>query len=178
MEGIDSINSSLYFQAASFAAANAQSVKKDEKINKTKKTHFSSAIEKAQAENELIQEGFPLELAQMSLDEAVVFLKDEADIAAENVKKHQTQEMFIIYRRKVSQFLRYLEKNNFEIATIKRRGRDRKTGLEKDPYKQIVIINQKLEDIAEWLLHDHKRVFNMLAKVDEIQGLLVDLIAG
>ena len=103
---------------------------------------------------------------------------------AENIRafrkeRRLTQEQFADYRKKVSRFLRYLERNNFEIEYIKR-PKIKKNGqfVERDPYKQVVVINQKLEQIAEWLLSSHKDALTLLAKVDEIQGLMVDLMAS
>ena len=171
MAGVDSITSNLYFQAANMTAA-AQA-------SKAKRSAFSSAMQKAQVMHELEQEGFPPELADKSVEDAVIFLKDEADIAADRLKETQTQEQFADYRKKVSRFLRYLERNNFEIEYIKR-PKIKKNGqfVERDPYKQVVVINQKLEQIAEWLLSSHKDALTLLAKVDEIQGLMVDLMAS
>ncbi len=180
MAGVDSITSNLYFQAASMTAASqASKAKKEEETQKTKRSSFSSAMEKAQVLHQLEQEGFPPELADKSIEEAVIFLKDEADMAADRLKETQTQEQFVDYRKKVSRFLRYLERNNFEIEYIKR-PKIKKNGqfVERDPYKQVVIINQKLEQIAEWLLSSHRDALTLLAKVDEIQGLMVDLMAS
>ena len=39
------------------------------------------------------------------------------------------------------------------------------------------MINAKLDEMAQWLLHTHSDTLQMLAKIDEINGLLVDLMA-
>ena len=77
MAGVDSITSNLYFQAASMTAASqASKAKKEEETQKTKRSSFSSAMEKAQVLHQLEHEGFPPELADKSIEEAVIFLKD------------------------------------------------------------------------------------------------------
>jgi len=101
MEGVDALNSGLYFNAAQAAASEAaRQAQEKKKSEKTKKTAFSSAFEKAQAEHQLISEGLPPEIAGMSAEEAVVFLKDAADIAAEKLKSSQLPENFADYRKK------------------------------------------------------------------------------
>ena len=169
---------SLYFQAA--AGLLAPKPKKEEKPTKASKTTrlpFSSAIEKARQEFELQKDGFPVEIAGMGIEEAAVYLKDQADVAADRLKEHQTPDEFASYRKKVSQFLRYLEKNNFTVEKKDRRGFTRR-GKPLDPRVKIAVINQKLDEMARWLLSSHKEAFALLARVEEIRGLLVDLLAS
>ena len=68
-------------------------------------------------------------------------------------------------------------KYNFEVEDRTRTGRA-KNGRKYAPHKQIVIINQKLDEMAQWLMSSQKDTLQMLARVDEIRGLLVDLIAS
>ncbi|MBR6078941.1 MAG: YaaR family protein [Treponema sp.] len=175
MEGVDALNSGLYFNAAQ-ATANeaARQAQKKNKTEKPKKSIFSSAFEKAQAEHQLISEGLPPEIAGMSMEEAVVYLKDAADIAAEKLKSSQMPDVFADYRKKVSQFMKYIVKNNFNVV---HHTRAPKRGRKMAPQTQIVIINQKLDEMAQWLLHSHAETLQMLAKIEEVNGLLVDLMA-
>ena len=168
----------LYFQAAS--ALLAPKTKKEEKptkSDKAKRLSFSSAIEKAKQEFELQKEGFPVEIAGMDSEEAAVYLKDQADVAADRLKEHQTPDEFASYRKKVSQFLRYIEKNNFTVEKKDRRGFSRR-GKALDPRVKVAVINEKLDQMARWLLSSHKEAFSLLARVEEIRGLLVDLLAS
>lgn len=171
----------LYFSAvnsiASRRAAEAQKNEKAQKTDKPKRTLFSSAMEKARVEFALEKDGFPREIAGLDMEEAAVYLKDQADMAADRLKEHQTPEEFASYRKKVSQFLRYLAKNNFEVKKRERRGLTKK-GKPLDPQFKITIISQKLDEMAHWLLHSHKEAFALLARVNEISGLLVDLMAS
>lgn len=182
MEGLDALNgtSNLYFTAASQAAnAQASQAHKSQKKEGVKKSAFSSVMEQAQAESALVQEGLPAEIAGMSIEEAFIFLKDEADIAADQLRQKQMPENFAIYRKKVAHFLRFLEKNNFEVEKHLRPNlRRRKTGKPMDPRIQVQIINNDLDFIARQMLFDQKDTIKMLTKVNEIQGLLVDLMAN
>lgn len=180
MEGIDPLNQGLFFAASQAASAQnsfqANQSKRKEKASAARRSAFSSALDKAQEEKTLLEEGLPLEIAGMSEEEAVIFLKDAADIAGDKLRSEMSPQNFADYRQKVSQFMRYIVKNNFSVSTHKRRGLNRK-GKPFAPQMQIKIINQKLDEMAEWLLSSHRDNLKLLAKVDEINGMLVDLMA-
>lgn len=178
---VEGASAGLYFSAAaSIASAQAQKARREENAQKTDRTRrrsFSSAMEKAQEELRLKKDGFPAEIAGMDIEDAAIYLKDQADMAADLLKERQTPEEFAAYRKKVSQFLRYLAKNNFEVKKRERHGFTRK-GKPLDPQFKITVINQKLDEMAKWLLSSHREAFAMLARVDEISGMLVDLMAS
>lgn len=169
---------SLYFSASQAAAVNMASsqTKKNEKSGKVKGKMFSSAFEKAREENLLVQEGLPPEIAGMDTEEAAIYLKDEADIAADRLKENQLPENFNAYKKKVSQFLRFLSKNNYNVYK-QDRIKTRRTLKKPNPHTQVQIINQKLDEMAMWLLSSHKDTFKILSRVEEIQGLIIDLMA-
>ena len=133
-------------------------------------------MERTQEEYKLKQEGLPPEIAGMAPEQAAVFLKDAADIAAEKLKSSQLPENFADYRKKVSQFLKYIVKTNYTVYQQKHTGSTRK-GRKFEPHTQIQMVNKKLEELAQWMIHEHSDTLQMLAKLDEINGLLVDLMA-
>lgn len=167
--------------AGSMAAAGTQAAKaqKDEEAKKARgaKGSFLGAIERAQEEITLQKEGFPKEIAGLDTEDAAVYLKDRADMAADVLKEHQTPKEFEEYRRCVSQFLRYIVKNNFAVHRRDRRGYTRR-GRELEPQYKITIINQKLDEMAKWILSSHKDALSLLARVDEIKGLIIDIMAS
>lgn len=184
MAGIESINGqSLYFAAAQAAAR--QKTKESEEKKKSssvKKSVFSSSLEKTQEEHSLASDGLPIELAGMSMEDAVVFLKDEVDIAGDNLAASPDLEQIENYRKKLGNFLKYVSRNNYEVLTYTRKykGRpllDRKTG-KPAYYVQIQVINEKLAQLTEDLVYNHRKNINILARVEEINGLIVDLMAS
>ena len=175
MDGVDSVSSGLYFNATQLAAAeNARKANKKEKSTEVKKSAFATVFEKSRIEHQLQMEGFPVEIAGMEVEEAARFLKDAADLAADKLKECQMPENFADYRKKVSLFMRYVVKNNF---TIEQHARAPRKGRKVQPQTQVVVINQKLDELARWLLTGHSETLLMLKKIDEISGLLVDLMA-
>lgn len=181
MESFDvtNSNSSLYYNSASLAAAQAKAngAEKSEKKEKIKKGSFSSAMERGKMEASLLQEGFPMEIAGMDVEEALIYLKDQADMAADILRENQMPQYFADYRKKVSQFLRYLVKNNYEVNLYQKKGLNRK-GRPFDPRVQVRIINEELDNIGKMFLQQHIEPFVMLSKIDEIKGMIVDLMAA
>lgn len=175
MDPINLLNSSsLYFNAAQSAASEARRKEKASSI----KTSFGKILEasKDSEKSFLIEQGLPLEIAGLSLEDAVVFLKDAVDLAGDELVEKMTSESFIKYKTKVKQFVSYIVKNNFKIEEHKRFGFNRK-GKKRDPAVQIQVINQKLDNLAADLLYNHLDKLKILAKVGEINGLIVDLYA-
>lgn len=178
---VDGINSSgLYFQAAqSVASQQAAKAQKDEKTQKPqKKSLFASLFEKSQAQVQYTQDGFPIEIAEMETEEAAVWLRDQADSAADVLKDHQTPDVFADYRKKVSLFLKFVVKNNLELKKKNRR----RGASTRDPYIQVNVINAKLDEMARWLINPandiHRKTLGMLERINELKGLLVDLFAS
>lgn len=167
--------------AGSMAAAGTQAAKaqKEDAARRARgeKGSFMGAIERAREEISLQQGGFPKEIAGLDTEEAAVYLKDRADMAADVLKEHQTPKEFEEYRKCVSQFLRYIVKNNFAVHRRDRRGYT-KRGRELTPQYKITIINEKLDEMAKWILSSHKDTLGLLARVEEIRGLIIDIMAS
>ena len=83
MNTVDPLNQSLYFTAVSSAAGEAaREAKKKEKSGAQQKAGiFSAMLKKNEIANELASAGLPAEIAGMSAEDAVVFLKDRVTIA-------------------------------------------------------------------------------------------------
>jgi len=184
MAGVEGISGqSLYFAAAQAAAKQqAKETEKQSKSSAVKKSSFSSSLEKAQEEYDLAKDDLPLELAGKSIEDAIVFLKDELDIAGDNLASSPDMEQIQNYRKKLGNFMKYVSRNNYEVLTYARRrkGRpllDKKTG-KPAYYVQIQVINEKLAQLTNDLLYNHRKNLNVLARVEEINGLIVDLMAA
>lgn len=177
--GVEGLNSNLYFaqvQTLAVQNAQAQSKEKTEKADKSKKKMFANAFEKSRREMELVREGFPAEIAEMDVEEAAIYLRDAADIAADVLREHQTPAEYADYRKKITQFMKFVVKNSYDIR--KKDGIGRRRG---DPKVKIVVINEKLDEMARYIMspmnESHRKALRLLADIDEIRGLLVDLMA-
>lgn len=183
MSGLEAVNSqSLYFAATQEAARQkARESARSSKTAQTKRNSFANSLQKKQEEYALANEGLPVELAGMELEEAVVFLKDQLDIAGDLLAATPDMTQIQNYRQKLGNFIKYISRNNYEVLIYKRKKRglpliDKKTG--KPAYfVQIQVINEKLAQLTSDLVYNHSKNLNILAKVEELNGLIVDLLA-
>ena len=185
MNGIDSLNAAFSFTQAQTVSQKTKE-KENLKTEKSKKSAFTSLLEKTQEAENLVSQGLPSELAGLSVEESVIYLKDAVDMAADALSEEMNAANFAKFRKSVSQFLKFVQKNSFEVAKIKRLRREvRVKGLspfveekrERDPYFQIRVVDQKLEELAAMVLQNHQDKLQMMSKVDEIKGLLVDFFS-
>ena len=182
MAEIQSVNTQLSSQSLYFAATQAasqqvaQQAKKARETPKKEKSAFANNLSRHQKTAQLISEGLPVELAGMSEEEAIVFLKDAMDLAGDELKTRQNLEAMEKYRKKVSQFMKYIVKINYNFITTREQKKLR-SGRVIKPMYQIQIIDQKLNQLASEMLILHGANLNLLAKVEEINGMIIDLLA-
>jgi uncharacterized protein len=176
MSSIEQIDSSLYFSAvSSVAGETAKKAKKKERTEGNARTNiFTAALKKNEEFNELAAAGLPSEIAEMTMEDAVVFLKDRVTMAGDELVEKMSSEVFAKYRQAVSQLMKFVIKYSFELEQHKRLP-DRRTHREKAPFVNIEIINSKLDLIASEILANQADKLKLLKRVEEIQGLIVDI---
>ena len=111
MAGIDPLSNSLFLSAN---LNKAQEVKKQKEKSEIKKKRniFSSMVEKNQEIENLTSQGLPAEIAGLSTEESIIFLKDNIDICAEQLENDFSAENFTKFRKSISQFMKFITKNN------------------------------------------------------------------
>ncbi len=77
------------------------------------------------------------------------------------------QDNLRIYKRDVQAFLHFVTKQSYKIKEIFGRRVD---------YKIVDTINEKLEDISKDIIIREIPRMTLLAKIDEIRGLIIDLV--
>jgi uncharacterized protein YaaR (DUF327 family) len=95
---------------------------------------------------------------------------DNVHIQGERLKKKPGFETIAEYKKAVRRFLKLISDACYELeekVSIRRETENRKT--------QIRIIDEKLEKLAAQIMHSQKSEFEILGRVDEIYGLLIDL---
>ena len=197
MAEIDSLGTNYYYSGVQNASNEAikRNTKKEE-IKKAggKKVSFAKLMQGEEAEeSQFVTEGLnlPPEVAAMSIDEAAVFLADAVSMAGNDFSEEQTQENLERFKNSVRQFISFVVANNFEVSKRpnpkKRRSQPSRLFFFSDytvpkttrPDKiSIEIINQKLDALARETLSNQSGNLNLLAQVNEIKGLIVDLMSS
>ena len=198
MAEIDSLGPNYYYSGVQNATNEAikRNTKKEEvrKGSSTRKLDFGKLLKGEEIEQpQFIAEGLPPEVKAMSIDEAAVFLADAVGTAGNDFSENQTQENLEKFKTAVSQFIRFVVVNNYEVTIKQRRARPGKAGQpsrlfvfsdysvppqKKNPRYSVEIINQKLDALARETLSNQADNLKILAQVNEIKGLIVDLMSS
>lgn len=191
MAEIDSIGNNFYY--AGVQNASSETIKKNQKkddVKSANKTRFSELLKTSdEPEQDFITKGLPPEIAKMSFDEAAIYLKDAVDLAGNDLSENLTDENINNFKNAVSQFISFIVSNNYEVSRQKKKrpqfvspvnyfANYNTTPRIKDPKVQINIINQKLSELARETMRSQMNNLKILAQVDEIKGLIVDLMSS
>lgn len=119
-------------------------------------------------------------------EEAVNFLMDEVRGAGDALRDRPFPEEIIRYKQAVRNFMHYVLENAFALEEEAGTPNFLKTGykgprgtpeaMNQKRHIKIQVIDKKLEDLAAMLLSSQRQQLNLAARLEEIQGLLVDLL--
>lgn len=186
MSEINSLNSATYYAGVQNASSEVSRENKKEKINKSSRLKFTDLIKSAEeSESSMTLKGFPPEIKNMSVEEAAIFLKDQVDLSGNDLCMNSTQKNIDDFKEKVQQFIRFVVLNNYEIKKKTRRGFSspmnafsnyNTTKRVKDPRTIVVTLNESLDQLARGMLIGQKNNLKLLQQVNQIKGLIVDLM--
>ncbi len=143
--------------------------KKAGKKEKAQRKTFSQMVESA-AEGEKAEED---DLDQRDSRQGVRELLDGVFASGEALKKVPTMETIKDYRQKVKDFLKYVVQKSVRVeetlsgANILKRKR----------FTLVRVIDEKLDALAASVLAAQKEQISILAQIDQINGMLVDLVS-
>ena len=120
MSEINSVGSSFYFSSLQQANIKAEKNDKKEKVS-SKKIKFSDILKKNENLSDFELQGFPPEIADLSIEDAALYLKDQVDIIGDKFAESQNSETVMEFKNAVQQFVRFVVINNFEVSVQSRR---------------------------------------------------------
>ncbi|MCR4789977.1 MAG: YaaR family protein [Treponemataceae bacterium] len=177
------LNDSLFYNAAlESAKLEAKKKQADLKSRETKgpgaTKSFNQFFEESKEKLELNTD-IP-EIQGMDFEQAEQFLIDEVYSKGDLLKKSPLTENFIKYKKAVQNFLKFVESQCYELeetkgAPLKVKGKVRSITKQKK-YTLVKLVNEKLESLASDILYNQRDQIKMIAKVDQITGLLVDVL--
>lgn len=186
MSEIDPLGNSTYL--AGIQSQINQRVK-DNKSEKTasRKTKFSDLLKEKSVDDAVEINGLPPELSKLSFDDAIVALKDAVDEAGNNLSENISDANIAKFKKSVRQFLNFVVNNNYDISKRKKRryhtplnyfssyNNDMNRSLA-NPEEIVNVVNEKLDALAKGMLMDQADNLKILKQVNEIKGLIVDLM--
>ncbi|MEL3905841.1 MAG: DUF327 family protein [Treponema sp.] len=145
--------------------------------DKTKLSKFKDILRSVLPESRSASERDILELLHtMPQEEAVSFLQDAVRSAGDTLRNRQNPETILAYKQAVKNFIGYVAREAYTVTTKTHLRRDKMNHLQPRSFTQIIIINEKLDKFAGELLYDQKSQLFILERLEEIYGLIIDLI--
>nr|WP_314992090.1 DUF327 family protein [uncultured Treponema sp.] len=109
-------------------------------------------------------------------DEAISLLQDAVRSAGDTLRTRQNPETILQYKQAVKHFIGYIAREAYTVTTRTHVRRDKTNRFTSRSFTQIVVINEKLDKFAGELLYDQKSQLFILERLEEIYGLIIDLI--
>jgi uncharacterized protein YaaR (DUF327 family) len=159
-----------FLNPAAYTTARTEAQKNRDKgaVKNARKTPFSRLLEETgvrEAEEAGALPDYP------PSEEVLQELLDDVHSAGDALKQRPLAEEIKQYKRAVRHFLHYVVENGYGIKT-----ENYLFNHEKRRKVQIEVVDQKLEQLASGILSGQLGQVELLARLDEITGLLVDLM--
>ena len=191
MNEIDQVSNSFLYASVQNSSNPLAKTDKKEASAKVKKGSFSKLLKEAKTEEEFTfsKAGLPPEVQNLSFDETVVFLKDAVDLAGNDLAENPSYDNINRFKKSVKDFVTFVVANNYNVRRKEQRGWKNVRANQvfskysdipspKDPKVAVSILNQKLDSLVYDTLMTQKKNLNTLARINEIKGLIVDILGG
>ena len=143
--------------------------KKAGKREKTQRREFSRLVESASDDGEVSAEDYGDAERRQSIEE----LLDGVFAAGDRLKQAATLEQIKDYRAKVKAFLLFAVERSIGVE-------ERTSGaniLKRKRFTLVKVVDEKLEALAASVLAAQRDQMAILAQIDEINGMLVNLVS-
>jgi len=181
MAKVDSTDTSFYMNPSAYSQVKDE--KKSKNIRRGEKVDFSRMFDDLRSKT--ADELGPLASLPVS-DDSVNMLMEEVRSTGDDLRGRPFPEEIMRYKQAVRNFLNYVVKNSYSVDQeegIPNKLKPGFAGRRSTPeaqkgksYTKIQIIDKKLEDLAAMLLTSQMRQIELISRLEEIRGLLVDLL--
>lgn len=168
----DSISS--FFNPIAYTGVKAETKKAQSKgLQGSQKSRFFGILEHISG-NTVASAG-ALEEFPVS-EETIKELLDEVHIAGDDLKNRPLPGEIIRYKHAVKNFLHYVVKNTYTVDRQQRRGLHLLRRNTRDYVIRLQVVDHKLEQLAAGILAGQTAQLEILSRIEEITGLLIDLL--
>jgi uncharacterized protein YaaR (DUF327 family) len=152
-------------------AAKASGNKKKEK---TGIRSFAQLVSSEAVASETVDtSAIPERLIGLAPEKILEALLDDVHSSGDRLKGSQLPDNIVAYKNAVRSFMKYIVASSYTVI-------ERTSGgniLKRKKFTQVQIIDEKLEQLAAGILSNQKDQLGLLGKIEEINGLLVDLMS-
>jgi uncharacterized protein YaaR (DUF327 family) len=167
VDKIDIPGNALFFDPAAYTAARTEAKKTRDKGN-VKKNAFARLLDQQnirEAEEASALPDYP------PSEQALQALLDDVHSAGDALRLRPLSDEIRRYKQATRRFLQYVVEHSYSVRTEKYL-----FNHEKRRKVQIEVVDRKLEQLAEGILSGQIGQIELLSRLDEITGLLVDLM--
>lgn len=143
--------------------------KKGRKAPSTAKTGFLGFLGRAEQPP---AGGLEAGASGAAAEAALEALLDDVYASGQELARNPSPENIVAYKKAVGRFIRQVVDGSVELAETE--GRLRKD-MKKPKYALLHVVDEKLEKLGAYVLSNQRDRLEILRKVDELHGLLVDL---
>ena len=134
---------------------------------------FSNMLQQSADREAMLEELPGLRIVTLNGTETIEELLDDVMKSGEELKKNNLMEPLKNYRKAVGRFLLHVLDKTIKVE-VQAGKRDLKTMSQKK-YSVIKVVDKKLDDLAACILNEQADNLEILGKIDEINGIIVDL---
>ncbi len=144
----------------------------DIKVNQiSKPVQVEQTVQQPQTEGGAFRLALISNIEEQELQARLASLMEEITMQGDKLVKHRNIKDMKKYRTLVKEFLNEIVNRSHSFSRenfLDRRGRHRVYGI-------IRLVDAKLDELAQELVKDEKDNLNILSKIGEIRGLLLDI---
>jgi len=181
MAKVDGTDPSLYMNPSAYSRVKDDRKAKD--LRRSEKTGFSRIYDNLMSKT--ADQIGPLRDLPVSED-TVNKLMDDVRDAGDNLRNRPLPDEIMRYKQAVRNFMNYIVQNVYSkeyeegLPAFLKPGFKGRRGtpeaMEGKQYVKIQVIDKKLEELASMLLSSQARQLELTSRLEEIKGLLIDLL--
>lgn len=145
----------------------------DFKVNEAQQTQQVQPTQQAQAADDTFNFMLASNIEDAGLADRLNLMMQEITMQGDKLTKHMDVVDMRRYRSLIKEFMNEIVNRSHKFSRenfLDRRGRHRVYGI-------IRLVDEKLDELAQELVKDECDKLDILARVDEIRGLLLDIFA-
>lgn len=171
MNGIDNINTSALISSNSALLKQSLQIKNNKDDIKTQKTKKFKDLLKNQLFS-LNETAVSAELENLNKEEVIAVLQDKVYSAGDELAEQVSPETISAYKKAVKNFMNYAVNQAYDVKNIITGGLN---PMKQKAWSLVKVIDSKLDKLAGELIYNQLNKIEILARIDEIKGLLIDL---
>ncbi|MDR0759107.1 MAG: DUF327 family protein [Treponema sp.] len=168
MAKIDAPDTNFIFNPAAYTQIHTEAKKTKERgqTKETRKPVFANILDRASARETGAAENLPFS------GETLQALLDEVHSSGDELKGRPFPDEIVRYKKAVRNFIHYVVENSYVLE-------EKTSGvnlLRRKKFTLVQVVDRKLEQLAAGIMAGQTNQLELLARIDEIAGILVNLL--